>query len=365
MELDLPPCCERERESVASVYQAFVAAVIRVGDLAYRSESDEEFYQEMLNLAVGVVPGAQAGSIQLALEGTTRFRFIAAIGFDLGELQKQDLDRSDFFRDPGVPTTEIVKSIGLQTNDPNVLDWIADAGKIDDIETTLSAPVIVDGETVAFAALDNFDDADAFDDTGIEMMTVLSRFIGDLIVRRRLESQLRAERETLRVLATRDPLTGLANRREFNALLRSSLERTSESLRPAAVLFIDLDDLKLMNDTHGHDVGDEVLRAVGQRIEGALRTGDVVARWGGDEFLVLLARVDVPDEAVQVGERILGALERPIHIGAGATEKVSVSIGVGWSFDSQITAEGLLALADRALYGVKAEHKGSVRMHKA
>lgn len=360
-----PNTCDSELDSVIAIHRKFVAAVIKVGELAHRSDSDDDFYQEVLELAAEVIPGAQAGSIQLAIPGSTHFRFIAAVGFDLHKLQQRTLDKAYLFRDIETPVAEIIHSIGVKDKTQEIIDWMEQAGRAYEIKSTLSVPVIADGETVAFWALDNFESDDAFDESALEMMTVLAQFVGELFTRRRLESQLRAERETLRRLATCDPLTGLSNRREFESQLRSSLEASSTVGRPSAVMFVDLDDLKQINDSLGHNVGDAVLRGVGERIQRTLRAGDVVARWGGDEFLVLLARVDSPAEASIAGERVLAALEQPLDVGDGCTRGVSVSIGIGWSFDSQLTAEQLIRIADEALYDAKSGTKGTARMRKA
>ena len=364
MDERLAPCCERERHRVASVYQQFVASVIKIGELALSSTSDEEFYQQILELAVDVVPGAHAGSIQLAIDGTSLFRFIAAVGFDLEKLKTNTLGKEYLFRDIETPKAEIVLSIGVRSKPQEVLDWMEEVGRAQEIQSTLSVPVLVDGETVAFWALDNFESPHAFDESALEMMTVMAQFLGELLARRRLEAQLDEESETLRRLATCDPLTGLPNRREFAAKLNSSLGAAASRYRPSAVLFVDLDDLKQMNDVHGHDYGDRVLCAVGGRLQTVLRATDVVARWGGDEFLVLPARIDSPEGALLIGERITEAFGEPLELGDGDSHHVSLSIGVGWTFDSQVAGEDLIKCADDALYGAKSDGKGSVRLHK-
>ncbi len=346
------------------MHRRFVAALIKVGDLSRHSETDGEFYQRLLEVAVDIVPAAQAGSMQLAIDGGSKFRFIAAVGFDLEKLKLTTLDKAYLFRDIETPKAQVVHSIGQKAKSLDGQYWMDAVGRADEIKSTLSTPVIVDGKTVAFWALDNFDNADAFDDTALETMTVMAQFLGGLLARRQLESQLLEEQETLRRLATCDPLTGLANRREFVARLDSSLMAASSKLRASAVLFVDLDDLKQLNDSLGHDYGDRVLRTVGQRIQSTLRSGDLVARWGGDEFLVLPARVDSPDEAMAAAERIIASVTPPMPLGDGRTQQVSLSIGVGWTFDSDVSAESLINAADAALYTAKDEAKGSIRMHK-
>jgi diguanylate cyclase (GGDEF)-like protein/PAS domain S-box-containing protein len=149
--------------------------------------------------------------------------------------------------------------------------------------------------------------------------------------------------------ANHDPLTGLANRHAFDAALRSG-----PADRPRAVLFIDLDDFKLINDTYGHRLGDQVLAAVAQRIESCLRAGDIAARVGGDEFAVLLN--DAPDEYVArtVAQRIVEVLSATVVI---EEIRLRCQASVGLSFGLS-AAEHQLHEADLALYAAKAAGKG-------
>ena len=159
--------------------------------------------------------------------------------------------------------------------------------------------------------------------------------------------------------AYHDPLTGLANRALFRERLVVALDGHRDGGRPIALLFADLDDFKLINDSFGHAMGDRVLRAIGERLHGAVRAEDLVSRLGGDEFAVL---VDYrPEEAEAVGERILIALREPFHID-GHTVGVGASIGlvVPEPADPALTADALLRRADAAMYASKRRGKGSL-----
>lgn len=358
-------CCGTEAESVAE-QRRFLAAVLEVGELAHTADSDEEFYQRLLELAVEVIPGAEGGSVQLAIESTTSFRFVAAVGYDLSELQRHTLDREHFFRDADTPEAEIVHEFRVDSRSAEIADWLETVGRLSEIKANVSAPVIVDDRAVAFFSLDSFSNENAFDATSLEMVTVLSRFIGDLYVRRALEAALLAERESLRHLATHDSLTGLANRRFVESRLQSSVATAQGAGRPSAVFFLDMDNFKSVNDTRGHDFGDRVLCEVGATISGALRDADLVGRWGGDEFVVLPARVESDAEASLLAERILAAFEQPLDLGEGTLQRVSISIGVSWSLDSSASVRELLRTADDALYEAKTEGgKSGVRLRKA
>ncbi len=173
--------------------------------------------------------------------------------------------------------------------------------------------------------------------------------------------------ETTRALADRDPLTGFFNHRFLHERLGEEILRAQRSGAPLAVLMIDLDDFKLVNDTLGHLFGDEVLRWSAEQIRAALRGSDVPARYGGDEFAVILP--DTPAAgAREVGERILaGMRDRPYQAVGRGPVPVGASIGVASFPADGRTARALIAGADAALYRVKESGgrgvQGRVRRH--
>jgi diguanylate cyclase (GGDEF)-like protein/PAS domain S-box-containing protein len=164
-------------------------------------------------------------------------------------------------------------------------------------------------------------------------------------------TELRRLQDRLAALALRDPLTGLANRRLLDELLDAELARTERSDVPLAVAYMDLDGLKQVNDTYGHDAGDAVLCETARRLVEIVRGADVVARLGGDEFVVVYEPRDPNSD--RLVERIDAALAEPIDITGGTSVRCPASIGtadtriVGWS------AGKLLAAADDAMYQVK------------
>ena len=172
-------------------------------------------------------------------------------------------------------------------------------------------------------------------------------------------ARVEAEREVTR-LAHHDLLTELPNRRTLLAALQRAVEDSQRDDRRFAVLFIDLDGFKAVNDQHGHSAGDLVLTAAAACLRGALRGGDLLARYSGDEFVALLP--DVPPDLVQrVAQRsadaILGSLSTPLHVG-GAPVQLGASVGVALFPDHGRTADELLQAADRAMYAAKAAGRG-------
>ncbi len=153
--------------------------------------------------------------------------------------------------------------------------------------------------------------------------------------------------------ATHDPLTGLLNRAAFTSYVDGTISAMEPGDLYHAVLFIDLDHFKNINDTSGHDAGDTVLVEGASRIKSALRNSDVVARFGGDEFVVFLEEVPGPDSVSVVAERILAALRRPFVL-TGQAMHLSASIGISVTKSSKESADMLLRDADIALYRAKA-----------
>ncbi len=175
----------------------------------------------------------------------------------------------------------------------------------------------------------------------------------DITERRRVESDLRALTASLTEAAVRDPLTGLANRTLLEERLRAVIARDTRTGESTAVLFLDLDGFKHVNDEHGHATGDQVLRSVARRLSGAVRPSDTVARLGGDEFVVLIEGATQESVAVLV-ERLHEVIGRPIgQLGL----RVGVSIGVALSTRGQLPPNVLLGEADRAMYEHKREHR--------
>ncbi len=174
----------------------------------------------------------------------------------------------------------------------------------------------------------------------------------------------RHQREELERHARSDGLTGLANRRAFFARLD---DRPTDRVEPrsVALLYVDLDDFKPVNDLHGHDVGDHVLQEVARRFHACVRPHDLVARLGGDEFAVICEGLDGPDHAAAVGRRLLEAASGPVRTTVGS---VSVGATVGVAYVADGTTEDLQALlnaADDALLRAKRSRKGTVELTTA
>jgi diguanylate cyclase (GGDEF)-like protein/PAS domain S-box-containing protein len=169
----------------------------------------------------------------------------------------------------------------------------------------------------------------------------------------------------LSLLVRSDTLTGLANRYQFNETLPLALARARRAGNSLALMYLDIDRFKSVNDTLGHAAGDEVLKAFAARLAQTVRTTDTVARLGGDEFILILEGLKLPDEPGIVARKIIASVTRPMEIGG---RPLSIGTSIGVAFCSRVTAQemgnaaGLIARADEALYAAKAAGRGTWRV---
>ncbi|HLM85281.1 MAG TPA: EAL domain-containing protein [Solirubrobacteraceae bacterium] len=175
--------------------------------------------------------------------------------------------------------------------------------------------------------------------------------------RQRTDHELARREEELAFLATHDPLTGLPNRTLIVDRVEQMLARSIRNQTPVAALFIDLDNFKGINDTLGHGVGDELLRAVAARLEGVVRHADAVGRLGGDEFIVIAEELSLAAGPELVAERLLDALTPPFKLGEHQETRLTVTASIGIAMGERTSAEELLRDADIAMYRAKWDGK--------
>jgi diguanylate cyclase (GGDEF)-like protein/PAS domain S-box-containing protein len=188
------------------------------------------------------------------------------------------------------------------------------------------------------------------------------RFLG---VQKNVTARIDAERR-IQELAYLDSLTGLANRAALTDELDRALAQAQANDNQFALLFIDIDDFKRINDTHGHAAGDAVLRAVADRLRAVVRGGDVLARSGGDEFQVLVRNVpNVGQIAADLATRVVDCLHEPVFLGSGRPIRVRASVGVSCHPRDATTVEELLGHADAAMYVAKGAGKNRFHVYRA
>ncbi|WP_053181706.1 diguanylate cyclase domain-containing protein [Pseudomonas thivervalensis] len=172
------------------------------------------------------------------------------------------------------------------------------------------------------------------------------------------QTHLQSENETLAHQASHDSLTGLPNRAFFEGRLIRALRNASKLNEQVAVLYLDSDRFKGINDNFGHAAGDAVLTAVATRVRAQLREDDLVARLGGDEFAVLLAPLHKAEDAERIAEKIIASMEMPIQLPGNASVLTSLSIGIAVYPDHGATPGTLLHAADAAMYQAKRLARG-------
>ena len=194
-------------------------------------------------------------------------------------------------------------------------------------------------------------------------VVIAEGILADVTAEKEALLALEAARQEADRLARVDPLTGAFNRRHFSEALESELARAGRQGTGTGLLAVDIDHFKVLNDLHGHAVGDEVLVHVAGRIADALRGYDTLARWGGEEFVVLLPGFSARDDLLSAGERVREAVEDTPAVIRGSRFPLTVSVGAASNDPRDADPAGLVERADRALYAAKNAGRNCVVLH--
>ncbi len=228
------------------------------------------------------------------------------------------------------------------------------------LHNAMLAPLRGEIRAIGMLALgDRHGEPATFEAEDVRLLEALANHVSVALENGRLEqslSQLRELEERLTQLAFHDPLTGLPNRTLFAERVADAMTAAEAASGTCAVLFIDLDDFKTVNDTLGHEAGDQLLRIVSERITGCLRPMDQPARLGGDEFAVIVNDTFSSQAAERIAARIIGALREPVSVN-GCDLHTRASIGIATS-ENVHSADEMLRNADLAMYIAKADGKG-------
>lgn len=325
----------------------------RLLELSHKAalEDSESLYQQVLTSAVELIPGAEAGSL-LVRKGE-RFHFQAAVGYDLESLQGLSFSEQDHLKWYGHHPA------GWYAGEPRILS--SEQASIEErsassssgqaslvahtrhIQSNLAVPVLYQGSVLALLNLDNFHDPQAFGSDSLEVARFFATPVAALLHQAHT-------RQSLAEAALSDALTGLANRRAFNKFFDEELARSRRYQQSFALLVLDLQGFKTINDRLGHAFGDEALVRVAQALRQTSRKSDGLFRLGGDEFAAILPRTTA-DRAMHVAQRYAKAVQA-IHI-----EGVPLGVNIGLAVYPQdgSNKEDLLRLADQRMYAAKAQ----------
>ncbi len=316
------------------------AAIVALGERALEGAESSALMDMAVELITGT-EGVQHGCIwELPSEGRT-VRLRAGLGD-----QREGSQRVSAGRDSHAAAA---LDSGLHVI---VDDWTSEsrfsmppALRVLDVRSSLA--VVIDGKHKPFGVLDVHSTAPSrFTPQDVHFVQAVANVLADAIERRAADEELR-----YRVL--HDSLTGLPNRLLFVDTLGEALDRAADTGSPVGVLFLDLDHFKLINDSLGHHKGDELLRAVAPRLRAHLRPGDTVARFGGDEFGILVEHLTDEREAIAIADRVGAAFDRPFRLG-GVEHFVSSSIGIAVARPGDdADADSLIRDADAAMYRAK------------
>jgi diguanylate cyclase (GGDEF)-like protein len=185
-----------------------------------------------------------------------------------------------------------------------------------------------------------------------ELNSVNERLRAEASERESLMEMLRHQEEHLRFMAQHDPLTGLPNRLSMQQRLALAMELAKRNRKKVAVMLVDLDEFKSINDTLGHVAGDQALVQLAARLRTSVRGSDTVARYGGDEFVILAGELERAEDAGVIAEKVADMIQLPLAL-EGGPAKVSCSIGISVYPDDAEDGEALIARADKAMYASK------------
>ena len=205
---------------------------------------------------------------------------------------------------------------------------------------------------------------DAFDEGIVRLLERLTRNVSFALDSFERENDRRVAEARVQYLATHDALTGLPNRFMFNELLNQAMQSARRYPREIAVMFIDLDGFKQINDSLGHEAGDKLLQELAIRFRQALRSSDVVARLGGDEFVVLLQEITAAQQLGVVAGKLLKAASDPVEL-LGKSCNVSASVGVAMYPRHGEDERSLMKNADQAMYEAKQRGKNTFQFWAA
>nr|WP_246261095.1 sensor domain-containing diguanylate cyclase [Alteromonas ponticola] len=221
----------------------------------------------------------------------------------------------------------------------------------------LGVPLITSDEVFGAIVIQSYTEQVQFDESDVNLLTFVSNNISHAIKRHEEKMARQRDLQKLALASQRDTLTGLLNRTTFHSELEKACTQLLEN-HFIAVLFIDLDGFKMVNDTYGHAEGDKVLKTVAKLLKAEVRACDAVSRMGGDEFVVMLPDIESANQATEVAKRMLEAISE-YQCSNNLTVELGASIGIAVSERNKASAKELINKADAAMYDIKRQGKNN------
>lgn len=280
----------------------------------------------------------------------------AVLNVDLINGQRTEVpEAADAGERPGPLSRRVMADGGLLLLRHGVPEDVAELDPFGDTArlsaSLIYVPIHADETVVGILSIQSYTE-DAYTDADVTLLQALADHCGGALERVRAEAALRASETRLRYQASHDSLTGLPNRAHFQERLARALDDPTRAGGVVAVLFIDLDRFKIVNDSLGHEAGDALLVTAAARLRAALRPADLAARLGGDEFTILLEELADVSDAAKVAARIVSLFAEAFTIGHHQVV-VSASVGIAVGVAGQLQSTELLRHADIALYSAK------------
>jgi diguanylate cyclase (GGDEF)-like protein len=308
----------------------------------------EALLGRILDAATSAIPSAQKGSIHLIAQETGQLEMRATVGYQDPRIRKMRFPGNSNYATQAVQQGKPLLIHDLTTNPSTVANEIANRGEV---QSVIVAPLILKKQVLGAISLASTEPG-AFNENDLRLLASFAATATAAIHNSRLHQDVQK-------LAITDELTGLYNRRGFYELGHREVERSRRFQRPLVAIMMDVDHFKRINDTYGHPVGDQVLAAVAKRCKENLRRIDILGRFGGDEFTVLLPETDMFTGS-RVAERLrLRVFENPILMGSEPL-KVSMSMGIAKATATTPDLDVLMSRADSAMY--RAKEKGRNRV---
>ena len=342
-------------EQAAARTKKIYAALSATNEAIIRSSSTEELFQAVCDAAIES-GGMTTAGILMPKPGSDLLEVKAMAG-----LGREILEQTVISIDPDKPEGRGLNGTAFRTGQPSVSNdyfrdrrtgpWQQQMRKRTLLKAVASVPIVRDGVSVGTLHLVSRE-KNAFDEEIIGLIVRMADNIAFALQTFDRERERREAEERAHYLATHCGLTGLPNRNLLTELLGQAIASVERTGHNPALMFVDLDNFKQINDTWGHDTGDRVLEQMADRLRTVLRGHDVLARLGGDEFVVLVQNIGRRDHAQRVAEKLLSAAREPVEVD-GQSLMVTLSIGVSLYPHHGANQRELMKAADLAMYQAK------------